>query len=71
MTTVDLALSAALAASDGIERAREEHRDCVTRFIFEARRARWTWAEIGAALRVTDVGARRFYYRNRGRLLEA
>jgi hypothetical protein len=71
MTAVDLALIAALAASDGIERAREEHRDCVTRFIFEARQARWTWAEIGAALRVTDVGARRFYYRNRGRLLEA
>ena len=68
MEDVDDALSAALDALLGIEQARELHRQRVAEFIHVAREARWTWQEIGRALGVTDTGARRFYFRNRGRL---
>lgn len=63
------ALTAALDAHDGIERARELHRQRVVEFIHQAREARWTWPQIGLALRVSDTGARRFYIRNRGKLV--
>lgn len=67
---VDFALKAALDALEGIERAREMHRTRVAEFIYEARKANWTWQEIGVALNVSDTGARRFYFRNRGRLAQ-
>lgn len=68
LSGVEAALAAALDAYEGIERARELHRLRVTEFIREARDAKWTWQQIGGALNVSDTGARRFYFRNRGRL---
>jgi hypothetical protein len=68
--TVQIALSNALSAYEGIEHARQRHRQRVVEFIDIARRNNWTWQEIGKALGVTDTGARRFYFRNRGRLAQ-
>lgn len=67
---VQEALDDALEAYRGIDQAREDHRLKVTVFIHAAREANWTWQEIGRALHVTDTGARRFYFRNRGRLVQ-
>lgn len=71
LSPVDRTLGVALDAREGIERARETHRQRVVEFMYEARRARWTWQEIGDALHVSETGARRFYFRNRGRLAQA
>lgn len=67
---VHTALKDALAAYAGIEDARERHRLRVVQFIDVARKSGWTWRQIADALQVSDTGARRFYFRNRGRLAQ-
>lgn len=55
----------AIVRRDAQIAAEEESRKATVMFMHEALHARWTWDQIGAALKISGTGARRYYERNR------
>lgn len=63
------ALMDAIEARQSLEGARELERRQTWRYMHEARRQHVSWRNIGAALGISDIAAKKYYERNHGKVI--